>query len=290
LQDRIAAELQTGRDLQLIAELSILAEEHPFVERFHGQLMLALYRTGRQAEALAVHRRLRGTLVDELGIEPGSSVRELEQAILRQEPLEPTRPLRADAGESHAEERPRQGVERRGRVPGRRRIAVAALGCVAVAGLIGLAVRGPRDDADATSALTTGNAVAVLDASHGDVVGKAALPASPAGVVRGAGAIWVSQLDDRSVLRLDPVSRHIVQTIPVGRGPNAMAFGGGDLWVANSLDGSVSRIDPKVNRVVDTFEVGAGPSSLAFGGGSLWVADARSDELVRVDGLSGQVL
>jgi YVTN family beta-propeller protein len=124
----------------------------------------------------------------------------------------------------------------------------------------------------------------------GGVAGEAELPGSPGDVVRGAGAIWVSQPTDHSVLRLNPDSMRLEQAIEVGRGPSALAIGGGAVWVADSLDGTVSRIDPRINRVVDTIPVGDGPSSLAFGDGSLWVANARSDEVVRVDGASGQVL
>ena len=67
----------------LIPELHGLVEQHPLRERLHGQLMLALYRCGRQAEALEVFQRLRGALVDELGIEPSTELHEIQGAILR---------------------------------------------------------------------------------------------------------------------------------------------------------------------------------------------------------------
>src|ERR671927_506036 len=82
LEDRIDADLALGRHGPLVAELEHLIVENPFRERLRAQLMLALYRSGRQAEALAVYQRTRRTLVDELGIEPGESLRQLEQAIL----------------------------------------------------------------------------------------------------------------------------------------------------------------------------------------------------------------
>jgi DNA-binding SARP family transcriptional activator/tetratricopeptide (TPR) repeat protein len=85
-QDLIDAQLELGRHADVVGELESLVEEHPFDERLRGQLMLALYRSGRQADALAVYRDARRALVDNLGLEPGAALRELEQAILRQDP------------------------------------------------------------------------------------------------------------------------------------------------------------------------------------------------------------
>jgi YVTN family beta-propeller protein len=279
LQDRIEAELESGRDGDLIGELSILAQEHPFVERLHGQLMVALYRAGRQAEALDTYRRLRRRLVDELGLEPGSSVRELQQAILRQESREPVQRLPSAPDASHDA----TGRSRR------HRIAAAVISCIAAAALLGLAIQGLLDDSGQAGAHTAGNSLALLG-SDGGIAGEAPLPGSPADVLLGSGAIWVSQGEDHSVLRIDPGSMRVEQAIPVGRGAGALAIGGGDVWVANPLGGTVSRIDPGTNQVVDTIAVGDGPSSLAFGNGSLWVADTRADELVQIDGTSDQVL
>src|SRR5215211_1168086 len=90
LEDRIEADLALGRHRELVGELEGLVREHPLRERLRGQLMLALYRSGRQAEALDAYQEGRRTLVDELGIEPSPALRQLEQAILRQdEALEP---------------------------------------------------------------------------------------------------------------------------------------------------------------------------------------------------------
>ncbi|MFG2653315.1 BTAD domain-containing putative transcriptional regulator [Streptomyces sp. NPDC048436] len=84
LEERIAAELAlTGRERELAAELTALVATHPTRERLRGQLMLALYRLGRQAEALAVYEEGRGALADELGIDPGPDLRRMHEAILR---------------------------------------------------------------------------------------------------------------------------------------------------------------------------------------------------------------
>ncbi len=86
LERRIDADLELGRGTELIPELERLVEEHPYRERFYGQLMLALYRSGRQADALEAYRLARARLVDELGVEPTKQLQNLETAILRQDP------------------------------------------------------------------------------------------------------------------------------------------------------------------------------------------------------------
>jgi DNA-binding SARP family transcriptional activator len=86
VQRRIEAALALGRHGDLVGELEQLVAEHPLREPFRAQLMLALYRSGRQAEALEAYRRARAALVDGLGIEPGSALRELERLILAQDP------------------------------------------------------------------------------------------------------------------------------------------------------------------------------------------------------------
>ncbi len=85
LEDRIEADLAAGRDADLIPELEALARAEPRREQLRAQLMRALYRSGRAADALAVYRATRQELAEELGLEPGPGLRALEQAILRQD-------------------------------------------------------------------------------------------------------------------------------------------------------------------------------------------------------------
>ena len=85
LEDRIAADLALGRHAELVAELEALVEQHPLRERPRGLLMVALYRSGRQADALDAYRSARARLIQELGLEPGRDLRDLESAILRQD-------------------------------------------------------------------------------------------------------------------------------------------------------------------------------------------------------------
>jgi predicted ATPase/DNA-binding SARP family transcriptional activator len=86
LEDRIDADLALGRHAALIGELDALVREHPLRERMCAQLMLALYRGGRQAEALDAYQRAREHLTGQLGLEPGAELRSLQEAILRQDP------------------------------------------------------------------------------------------------------------------------------------------------------------------------------------------------------------
>jgi predicted ATPase/DNA-binding SARP family transcriptional activator len=86
LEERIEAELALGRQAQVVGELQALVEREPLRERLYAQLMRALYATGRQADALAAYRRARAVLAERAGLDPGSELRELERAILGQDP------------------------------------------------------------------------------------------------------------------------------------------------------------------------------------------------------------
>jgi DNA-binding SARP family transcriptional activator len=94
IEGRIEAELELGAGGELVAELEALVAEHPLRERLRGQLMLALYRAGRQAEALQSYHDARHVLVEELGVEPAPALQQLYRSILRQEgTLEHARPV-----------------------------------------------------------------------------------------------------------------------------------------------------------------------------------------------------
>ena len=108
LEACLEAELVVGRHVQLVSELEYLVAEHPLHEGLHGMLMLSLYRSGRQAEALGAYRRARRILAEALGIDPGRALRELEAAILAHDPgldwtpppAEPTPRITAEAPRS----------------------------------------------------------------------------------------------------------------------------------------------------------------------------------------------
>lgn len=105
LEKRLDAELALGRHLDAIGDLEELAAHHPFREGFRAQLMLALYRAGRQAEALAAYQDTRRVLVEELGVEPTGALQDLERAILRHDPALAL-PARTEGGEASPDWRP----------------------------------------------------------------------------------------------------------------------------------------------------------------------------------------
>jgi DNA-binding SARP family transcriptional activator/tetratricopeptide (TPR) repeat protein len=102
LETRIEADLATGSGAELVGELGILVHEHPFRERLWAFLLVALYRSGRQAEALATYQQVRRLLRDELGLEPGGELQRLERAILKHDPSL-LAPASADANSQHPE-------------------------------------------------------------------------------------------------------------------------------------------------------------------------------------------
>ena len=118
LEERIAVEMLLGREAQVLGELERLVRDYPYRERLRGQLMVALYRTGRQAEALAAYRAARSALVDELGIEPSVELRQLHEAILAQDRAL----LQTDPGQPA----PPAGAATDGRAPGHVHLPVQA--------------------------------------------------------------------------------------------------------------------------------------------------------------------
>ena len=137
LERRVEADLELGRAAMLVAELEQLVAEHPLRERPRALLMLALYRTGRQAEALDAYRAARETLVGELGLEPGAALADLQAAILRQDP---------ELGAAGSESPP---------APALRSVLVAALALPAVDTLLPLAEPLARDPARELLAFAT---------------------------------------------------------------------------------------------------------------------------------------
>jgi DNA-binding SARP family transcriptional activator/ABC-type branched-subunit amino acid transport system substrate-binding protein len=324
---RLDAELATGRNADLVRELSALARRYPLREQIRRQLMLALYRSGRQAEALEAYADLRRTLVEELGLEPSRESRALQEAMLRQDPeLELRRP----------------GVARL--VPrGRRRLGLALAGALAALALVGLFVLlGSEETPEPPRA--DGLVVAVSPRS-GEVQARVPVGATPSAVAVGEGRVWVVNADDQTISRIDPRSR-ATDTFAIGATPTDLAAGAGAVWVGSggavprgqsaglvatalarvdpdtrapratiplppartAVAGAVSdhiaitadavwaigpdervrRIDPRADRVTATI-AGVRARAIAAGGGSVW-ALAGDGAVRRIDARTNEVL
>jgi peptide/nickel transport system substrate-binding protein len=272
LELRIDADLAAGRGAELVAELEALVAAHPLRERFAGQLMLALYRAGRQADALAVFQHARTGLVEALGLEPGAELRALQEQILRHEPsLAHTIPTGAGARE-----------RRRHRTPVG--VAVGALVAV-IAGVIALPFGGAAGGVPATA-----DRLVALSPGSKRIALTTALPDAPAELISAAGSLWVSHPGANVVARVDPNSGRIVDRIPVGGEPSRLVGADGAIWVASTLGATLSRIDPSTDTVTQTVRLaGANPAVLAGGGGELWVGDPTGQRLLAVDPRTGDV-
>jgi YVTN family beta-propeller protein len=288
VEDRVEAELRLGRHRELVAELEGLVREQPLRERLWAQLMVALYRSGRQADALLAYQRARSLLVEELGIDPGAELRRLHAAILAQDPgLD----LPASA-EAKASPELASGQEQTAQVLSLDEAAQASRAAA------GAAEQTPGQTAGSRSHLRlvrTGLAddVADLRESGGE---RRVAPARPrrsrrqlamAGLVvallvatalvadrigdRGAG---VAAIAANSLGLIQGRSNALVGQVPLEAPSGQIAVGEGAVWVANAEQGSVSRVDPATRRVVQRIMVGRDPAGVAAGGGAVWVANS----------------
>ena len=300
VEQRIEAELALGRHAQLIGELESLVELHPFRERLRGQLMLALYRAGRQTEALEAYRQARRALVDEVGIEPGQPLRELQRAILAQDPaLDPPAAAHtpSSAERTPTAKSPDDETRQRRRRPGRT-IAVAAvsLAALVVAAGVVLLSRGSESDAGSAPLTDDSHAVAVIDPAANKVTTVVSVGTNPGPLAfePQSRSVWVGNLDDRSVTRIDvrPVKRG--RTIAVPERPQDLAAGGGAVWVAGAPRTkpyvSVHRIDARFDTrraPVQVESLPGGAASVSLAGRTLWVAPSAG-LLTRLNAATGQ--
>jgi YVTN family beta-propeller protein len=283
----VEGDLAAGRHRELIGELEALVAAHPLSERLHAQRMLALYRSGRQAEALAAYRHARSVLVDEIGVEPGPELRRLHDAILRQDAatldLPPAAAPPPSAAPSSVTADPRAPPVAR-RAPSRRVLAaVAAL--VLLGGLAVFAVS--RSSGPAGPSRIDENAVGVIDPGSARIAAQYTVGRAPSAMAAGAGSVWVANAGDGTVSRIERRRAQIV-TIPVGQRPADVAFGAGSLWVTDR-GGAVSQVSPTVNRVVRRIAAGNAPGGIVAGYGALWVASEADRTVARIDLKRGAV-
>jgi YVTN family beta-propeller protein len=266
VEDRLELELDEGRHGAVIGELEKLASDHPLRERPAALLMLALYRAGRQAEALQAYERTRRLLADELGLEPSETLRELQRRILQRDPeLAP--------------------AERASLTTGTRRLgwkwlAIALVAAAGAAALVAtLAFGGGKHGVRVPS-----SSLGVLDPATNTFVGAIPLGQAPTVVTFGNGAAWVANQQGRIVSRIDPRTNRVVDNISAPVPVTGLASAGGSIWLASGSDGRIRRIDPAYNRLDGRSApscAGCG-SSLAAGEGALWTTDGYTT-VARVD-------
>lgn len=271
IEERIEADLAVGRHDAVVQELEQLVARHPLRERARGQLMLALYRSGRQAEALDVYRDGRRTLADQLGLEPSPTLQQLERAILAHDQV-----VQSPA--------PRRARERRSRKAG---LVIAAGAFIVLAAAISVAVIELTGNDDAGLAAVAPDSVGVIDPGTKRIVGQIPVGSAPKQIAFGRSGVWVVSAQDETVTHIDPETRTAIRTLPVGGPPVDVAVGEEGVWLLVSsrkaLGGGparVARIDPKLNALVlpeipigaGSLGFGSGPvQSLAAGDGAVWV-------------------
>ena len=292
VEDRIDAELAAGRHAPVCPELEQLVAEHPMRERLRGQLMIALYRCGRQADALETYRAGRSLLVEELAVEPGPQLRKLQLAVLEQDralelPLPAVRPDSTEPASAPAVEavpEPRAGTSSRPRRRGRTRRIALALGTAAALAAVALV---PLSRHGTVPASLNANLLALVSTRDGTVQATVPLRAPPADVAAGSGSLWVAEPDAGLVDRVDPSRHTVAVTIPVGTKPSRVVAAGGQVWVLDRDDRTLARIDPRTDTVAQTIALAGQPSDVLLSAGALWVASRDDGKVLRIDPESG---
>jgi peptide/nickel transport system substrate-binding protein len=261
-EERVDADLALGKAEDLVGELEQAVGEHPHREGLVGQLMLALYRTGRQRDALAVYQALRRHLSEDLGLEPSPQLRDLERRILQQDPTLAARRV----------ERPAVRRNRR---------KVVALACVGVAVVVSAVIGIELGTGGSSASTARGSTTGVFELRGNSPVAGVSLADAPAATVSDRHSIWLAEPSAGEVVRIDLASRQIEQTISVDGSPSLLAVGAGLVWAATAQGDTIYRIDQTTQRVTDRIILGNHRvTALAYGFGRLWVGDSTDQELL----------
>jgi DNA-binding SARP family transcriptional activator/streptogramin lyase len=280
IENRADADLALGRHAELVPELEALVREHPTRERLREELMLALYRSGRQVEALESYRDARRALDQELGLEPGSRLQQLERSILTHDPTIEGPPATGS-----------MAVLRRRRRGG---MLVALGGALLVAGAIAAVTLRTGSGETPTPPRVLPNSLVRIDPDTLNATDVVPVGSAPDLVVAAGGFLWITHhvvedfgsgrlrdAGDRTLNRVNPETGE-VQTVgglaPCGLAPDPS----GDVWVANcfasrGMGANVVRVDATTLDFEATYRVPGGDvggtyyRGLAYGGGSLWV-------------------
>jgi ABC-type transport system substrate-binding protein/DNA-binding SARP family transcriptional activator len=271
VEEHVDAALGRGEGAELVPALEELVRDHPFRERLLGQLMLALYRAGRQAAALDAYRTTKRRLAEELGLDPGPKLQELERRILAHDPA---------LGRSSPIVRHRRRTSS---------IAAATAAVVAVVAAV-VVIETTRGSHAGLASPTASSQLLSFDAEISKVRQATKLPHEPTALVYGFGSLWAADPTGEQVLRIDARSGAVVDRISLGAQPSALAVGGSAVWVASAVGGVVTRIDPQTATPTSTQRLGgANPSALLFNHGELWVADQTDHSVVRIDAATGSI-
>ncbi len=294
VEDRVDADLALGRHADVVGELELLVARNPYRERLRRQLMLALYRSGRQADALASYRDARRVLTEELGLDPGPELRELERQILAQDealsaPVRPTEERPLDAAVPDADVR---------RPPRRRRLLVLAAPVALLLTVgIGAAVAGLMGSSPPVPLIATPNSVALIDPATNRVAAVIPVGDRPTQIAVHGDAVWVLHPDLRTLSLVSRSDRKVVRTVGVG-GASSLAVDRHGVWVTDARAATVTLIEPErltVERTVRARERSspfgdhpdAGPIAIGFG--SLWFASGEST-ITRIDAATGRIV
>ena len=287
LTGRIDADLALGRHAELIGELESLAARYPLQERLCAQLMLALYRSGRQAEALEVYRAMRHALNEKMGIDPGGALRALERAILTQDPALDLPPALTGPGLGGGGDHSRSS----------RRFLAA--GIVALTVVVGAAawflLLAGRESA---GVVDPAYSVGVVDQESNEIVDRIEVGLLPSGIATGAGSVFVLNTGETTVSKIDATTHRVTRTIPLTGATNevgatAIAFGHGAAWVGDGNAATVSRVvalgrsDPPV-RIHPRFE--SDVLLVATDATAVWVVSARRSTIYKLDPVSTRTL
>ena len=321
--DRIDAGLEFGwSDVSFIGDIQRLVDRYPQDERLRERLMLALYRSGRQAEALAAYRDARAMLLDEFGIDPSERLRALERAILCQDPalaVAPTTEVAPGPIDAGTAESTRPGTRRltARRVVGLSAAALAVLAAALAFGAIRLTDGATHAqwrsccteagllssrDASLQAGLSLKSAPTAVAADHGvlwvtssssglvdrvdvrhHILTRVVVAGSPAGVAVIRGLVWVADSSGRDLIRISAQAPKVVGRLDVCNGPLGLAVGLGALWVACPLDGTLAEINPATDTVERRIPVGASPTGVAVTGGDVWVTLESTGQVARYD-------
>jgi ABC-type transport system substrate-binding protein/DNA-binding SARP family transcriptional activator/streptogramin lyase len=253
----------------------------PYRETGYRHLMAAHAAAGNRAEALRVYERCRQLLAEELGAYPSPETESIYRELLDAPSSEP----RAPAPEAAAV----PPIARRGFGSRRVALASAATAAIVTAVVVPLLARGGSSETAVAP-----NSIVALDPS-GSIAATVPVGARPVAITSGAGALWVANLDDQSVTRVDPSAGRAVRNIPIGSAPSALAATRTAVWVTGGT-GDVSKIDPRYDRLTSTrspaasgsfFRATARPTLAAFG--AIWIVHPDG-YVLRTDPDSGRGL